>query len=117
MQVNTKAHPDVTPAQMLDPSQNIPYGTQYLAYQINRYSGDLEKAASAYNAGTATTVNYSNYVVPVMQYYSWFLANDVGGGGNGVEPPTTDWGMGENDLKLIAGLVVGGLLIFALLRR
>lgn len=112
MQVNTKAHPDVTPQQMLDPAQNIPYGTQYLAYQLGRYGGDIEKAVSAYNAGHYIVGNYTNYVSPVMQYYNWFLANDNGSG----EPPP-DWGTDPADLKLMAALVVGALLVFAMMRR
>lgn len=116
MQVNTAAHPDVTPQQMLDPSQNIPYGTQYLAYQIQRYGGDLSQAISAYNAGHAISGNVSSYVQPVLQYYNWFLDNDIGGGGNGGGTPP-DWGTDPNDLKMIAALVVGGLLLFALFRR
>lgn len=121
MQVNTKAHPDVTPAQMLDPEQNIPYGTAYLAYQLKRYAGDMSKAISAYNAGTAYSSNFSSYVQPVMLYYQWFLANDPGSGGNGgVEIPPNDSGgvdISQGDIQLIAGLAVGILLLFMLLRR
>ena len=121
MQVNTKAHPDVAPDQMLDPSQNIPYGTAYLAYQLNRYGGDMAKAVSAYNAGTAISTNVAGYVQPVMQYYQWFLANDPGsGGGGGIEvPPVDNNGVDitDSDMKVIAGLAVGMLLLFMLLRR
>jgi soluble lytic murein transglycosylase-like protein len=63
------------------------------------------------------TRNYINQVIQNMtalQSDPVYLASGEGGGG---EAPPPDWGMGENDLKLIAGLVVGGLLFFALLRR
>lgn len=36
---------------------NIYYGAKYLRWQWDRYGGNIEKVFSAYNAGTATTIN------------------------------------------------------------
>lgn len=105
--------PDGSP--ILDPTANIDTGTKLLR-DLKRF-GSLDNIISAYNAGHPITGNITNYVIPVKQYRDWFLANDVGGGGdhgNGGDP---DWGMADGDLKMMAALVVGGLLIFALLRR
>jgi len=63
------------PAQLYIPATNIEYGTKYLRYQLDRYSSDLRKAISAYNAGTYTTVNtaYVNNVLKLSaKYRSYF---------------------------------------------
>lgn len=49
---------------------NIEYGAKVIKKQLVRYSGDVEKALSAYNAGTFTDHNHHSYVVPVMEYYN-----------------------------------------------
>lgn len=104
-----------------DPAENITRGTAYLAEQMRRFGPDLSPVISSYNAGHPITGNLSSYVHPVMLYYQWFLANDPGSGANGgVEPPSTDGGgvdITDGDLKVIAGLAVGILLLFMLLRR
>lgn len=106
--------PDGSP--ILDPAANIDTGTKLLR-DLQRF-GSLENVISAYNAGHPITSNQADYVQPVLQYYNWFLANDpASGGSGGTTTPPPDWGMGETDLKLVAGIVVGGLLLFALLRR
>ena len=38
----------------LSPADNIRTGIEYLAYQLDRYAGDLEAALTAYNAGYDT---------------------------------------------------------------
>lgn len=54
-------------SQLCDPVLGVHYGAAHLAHQYRRYGGDLKKALSAYNAGTATTANYDGYVLPVIQ--------------------------------------------------
>jgi soluble lytic murein transglycosylase-like protein len=44
---------------------SVRYGTQYLGYQLHRYRGDVARAVSAYNAGTATPAN-AQYVQRVL---------------------------------------------------
>lgn len=67
--------PGVTLDQLMDPSTNIAIGSAFLDYQLRRYDGDHARAASAYNAGTATLRN-QGYVDAVLAYRDWFLAND-----------------------------------------
>jgi hypothetical protein len=73
MQINTAAHPDITPAQALDPTVGIPYGAAYLASLIAQYG--LPQAISAYNAGHPITGNAA-YVSAVLAYQQWFELND-----------------------------------------
>lgn len=50
----------------LSPVDNIRTGIEYLAYQLERYDGDLEAALTAYNAGHDTgSRTYSNMVLEV----------------------------------------------------
>lgn len=56
-----------TPETLLKPEVNLEYGAKYLSKQLKRYSGDYEKALSAYNAGTATAKN-PQYVKKVLTY-------------------------------------------------
>lgn len=56
------------PDDLFDPDTNIHYGTAYLRWQLDRYGEDVEKALSAYNAGTYTEVN-KYYVNKVLEYY------------------------------------------------
>ncbi|HEU0005379.1 MAG TPA: transglycosylase SLT domain-containing protein [Terriglobia bacterium] len=118
---------------VVEPAANIDKGTALLGEQLRKRSGNIELAVAGYNAGTSrtdadlanrianNTLGVANHVQSVLAYMQWFAANDpVSSGmtnGGGVTPPAPDWGMGEADLKTIAALVVGALLIFALLRR
>jgi soluble lytic murein transglycosylase-like protein len=123
MQINTKAHPDVTPQQMLVPEQNIDYGTGYLREQTNRFGPDLSAVISSYNAGHPISGN-SPYVASVLQYYDWFKQNDL----NIVEPSnggTTDGGgtstgsgfPQNKDIWLIVGGIIGILILASVLSR
>lgn len=47
---------------------NLLYAQKYLDLQLERYSGDVKKAVSAYNAGTAISKNWK-YVQKVMKYF------------------------------------------------
>ena len=63
----------------------------------------------------AETRNYINRVIGYMTT----LVNDpvyLASGGGGELPPDTEWPT-DSEIKMIAGLVVGGLLLFALMRR
>lgn len=59
------------PRLMYDPTVSIDYGTRYFARQLKRYGGDVRRAVSAYNAGTATARNRS-YVEKVLGYARGF---------------------------------------------
>lgn len=50
---------------LLDPALNIYYSAKYLKKQLDRYSGDVPKAVSAYNAGTYRESN-QGYVKKVF---------------------------------------------------
>lgn len=57
------------PGGLFDPDTNVRYGTDYLRWQLDRYSEDVRKAVSAYNAGTYTETNKA-YVDRVLEYLS-----------------------------------------------
>jgi soluble lytic murein transglycosylase-like protein len=51
---------------LMDPRINIHYAAKYLAYQMDRYDGDVIKAVVAYNMGSArrfTSTKYSDKVI------------------------------------------------------
>lgn len=54
---------------ILDPMKNLECGAKVFQYQYQRYGGNLDKALSAYNAGTYTPYN-KKYVVDVKQRIS-----------------------------------------------
>lgn len=45
---------------LYDPSANITYGTSYLARQLQRAGGDIERAISAYNGGWRPTIAFGS---------------------------------------------------------
>ena len=100
-----------------DPAENIDRGTSYLASQMSRFGPDLSAVVSSYNAGHPISGNVSSYVQPVMLYYQWFLSNDPGSGGSDVPPDSGSVDITDGDMKVIAGIAVGALLLFMLLRR
>ena len=124
MQLNATyfKNPDGTP--ILDPEKNIDTGTAVIAEQLARRPS-VELALAGYNAGTgrsdsdlqnriAGNVNgVGAYVSSVLTYRDWFIAQEEGGG---IEP-APDWGEDDADLKLVASIVVFGMLAFVLLRR
>lgn len=82
MQINTRAHPEISPARALVPEFSITYGTAYLAQQLARYG--IPQGISAYNAGHPIAGN-SAYVAEVLAYQDWYLANDPASGALPVE--------------------------------
>lgn len=65
------------PVRLFEPAIGISYGTKYLAFQLKRYGGDPERAAAAYNAGTARRSSSGawinqGYVASVLGYLEQF---------------------------------------------
>lgn len=51
---------------LLKPEINLDLSAKYLKYQLDRYKGNINKALSAYNAGTFTNKNFK-YVKEVLK--------------------------------------------------
>lgn len=58
-----------TKRQLMDPQVNIHYAGAYLAHQIKRYNGQINKAVIAYNYGSAKNLTSSKYQIKV--YNQW----------------------------------------------
>lgn len=98
MQLNVHAQ-GITVAQANDPAFAIPWGADVILGQI-RARPSLDLAIAGYNAGTSRAnadlqarvdgnVNgVGGYVATILDYLTWFLANDVAGPQPGfVAPP------------------------------
>jgi soluble lytic murein transglycosylase-like protein len=48
----------LTPEEVLQPERNLEAGTRYLRWLLDRFSGDVERALAAYNAGEGTVDRY-----------------------------------------------------------
>lgn len=58
-----------------DPAEGINRGVQYLAYQLRRYAGNVEKAVAAYNAGSVgATIPNRSYVDAVLGFAHYFAS-------------------------------------------
>lgn len=55
---------------LMDPKISLEYGILHLRRQLERYSDDVPKALSAYNAGHATSKNKVAYVKPIMERWA-----------------------------------------------
>lgn len=58
---------DGTKEDLLNPKDNIFFGTMYFLRQLNKYR-DIPKALSAYNAGHSTASNIGSYVNPILSF-------------------------------------------------
>ena len=61
----------VSADELRDPNLNIQAGTAYLAWQQERYGGDVASIVNAYRAGTASdTPRSQSYVARVLAYFN-----------------------------------------------
>ena len=59
-----------TAKQLMEPKNNIKYAAKYLARQLHRYNGNVNKAVIAYNRGHAGTLVTTKYQVAVFTEWS-----------------------------------------------
>lgn len=59
-------HCKLSKKEIMDPTKNLFCGAKVLRYQLRRYKGDVDKALSAYNAGTYTKYN-AIYAIKIRQ--------------------------------------------------
>ena len=114
---------------LYDAATNLDLGARYLAWQVNRYPGNLTDAISAYNGGHALKVGagYANqaYVDQVISAWGEFAdalaswsdpnAPDSGPVGLGPSGGGSSTGPLSTGLLLAGGLVI--LIAWGLLRR
>ena len=81
MQLMDMTAKDLDVTDSFDPEQNIFGGTRYLRLMANKFNGDLEKTAAAYNAGPSAVrrakgvPNFretKRYVARVKQMYEHY---------------------------------------------
>lgn len=86
-----------------DPAQNIEAATRFLAYNLERYQGNLEKAVAAYNAGPGAVDQYGGippyaetqrYVPAVLGQYNVYQSRGLDG------PTTANPGAGVSQYDL-----------------
>ena len=72
---------------IFNPRQNISGGVQYFKHLVNRFSGDVELALAAYNAGSRYVRNYNgvppfkatrHYIKQVFKYYRQYKRQTSG---------------------------------------
>jgi len=56
--------------ELMQPKNNIFYAGKFLAYQYNRYHGDIHKALTAYNRGNANGISISKYSIKVTNNWN-----------------------------------------------
>lgn len=116
-------NPDGTP--ITAPARNIEVGSQVIAEQLRKRSGNYALSIAGYNAGTSrsdtdlsvrireNTNGVGDHVTSVLTYYDWFRKNDMGDGTIVVD--VTDTYEPVMDTNLKTGLIVAGfLLLFGL---
>jgi Rod binding domain-containing protein len=81
MQLVDSTAADMGVKKIWDPGQNILGGVKYLKEQLNRFNGNVEMAAAAYNAGPGAVQKHGGvppyretqqYVRRVLDYFSYF---------------------------------------------
>lgn len=86
-----------------DPEQNIMAGARYLAQQLKAFSGDIQKALAAYNAGAGNVRKYGgvppfketqNYVRNVLATYTSMSGGTLSATGSLTVNPA-DWVTGD----------------------
>lgn len=60
--------------QLMDPKTNIYYSAKYLARNLKRYNGNIEKSVIAYNRGSAGNLSRTQYSEKVLT--QWRQANN-----------------------------------------
>ena len=75
MQLMPSTAEDMQIQNPFDPEQNIEAGTKYLRLLLNRFSGDLELAVAAYNAGPSTVEKYGG--IPSFPETRKFVKNVI----------------------------------------
>lgn len=105
-------------AGLYDPATNVTYGLAYFRAQLDRYSGDVAKALSAYNAGRAITGNaaYVNDILARAAYFDQFFSPPPAPTGDGTGEDisggtTTPTGSGSGLLVALAAVVLVGWLL------
>jgi len=72
-----KHHCNLKKKDIMDPRKNLFCGAKVLSKQLKRYGGDVDKALSAYNAGTYTKKNFAYVMRVKSQVERLYLARDI----------------------------------------
>lgn len=102
---------------LLNPSVNVRYGSEYLRWQMDRYDGNVETAIAAYNTGTAylkgDRFKNQGYVDDVLRRWERFKVLIARAKGDyarplGFMPERPRWGYRYNVARYQAGLDPAG---------